>query len=171
VDLPAAGPATSDLPNPQPIRPTRSADVPAATPAAVVTMDVLVVEDHPINQQFLRQALERRGHRVVVAANGLEALEALERSWEGAPRFDIILMDILMEVMDGLEATRRIRQKEAVTGGHIPIVAVTACALDQDRDACFEAGMDDYLTKPVNLKELTRILARFAPGPPRPPEA
>jgi CheY-like chemotaxis protein len=73
-------------------------------------------------------------------------------------------MDLLMPEMDGLEATRRIRQMESATGAHLPIVAVTACATDNDRDACFEAGMDGYLTKPFNPQKLAEILQGFAPG-------
>jgi CheY-like chemotaxis protein len=71
-------------------------------------------------------------------------------------------MDVQMPVMDGLEATRRIRQQEAGSGRHLPIVAVTACALDADRQACLEAGMDEYLAKPVKLQDLFRILARIS---------
>ncbi len=124
------------------------------------SLDVLVVEDHPINQQLLRQSLERRNHRVTVVSNGAEALMALGDATD-SPHFDVILMDVLMPVMDGLEATRRIRQQEAGRGRHIPIVAVTACALDTDRQACLEAGMDEYLAKPVKLQDLFRILARI----------
>jgi len=144
-----------------PITVAADEDLPQAPPSQGPPLDVLVVEDHPINQQLLRQSLERRGHRVTVVSNGVEALEALGDP--GAPPpFEVILMDLMMPVMDGLEATRRIRQREAGSGRHIPIVAVTACALDKDREACFEAGMDDYLAKPVDVRELFRILERIA---------
>lgn len=135
-----------------------------STSSTALPLALLIVEDHPINRQLLCQALERRGHRVTVASNGLEALEALGDSLVGAPRFDAVVMDLLMPVMDGLEATRRIRQQEAGSGRHIPIVALTACAMDQDREACFEAGMDDYLTKPLKAQELARILERIPPS-------
>lgn len=138
-------------------------DLPPGSPLPTVPLDVLVVEDHPINQQLLRQSLERRGHRVTLASNGAEALQALGDPG-GPPPFEVVLMDVMMPVMDGLEATRRIRQREAGTGRHIPIVAVTACALDQDRDACLKAGMDEHLAKPVDIQELFRILGRVAAG-------
>ncbi len=100
---------------------------------------------------------------MTVVSNGLEAREALGDSLVGAPRFDAVVMDLLMPVMDGLEATRRIRQQEAGSGRHIPIVALTACAMDQDREACLEAGMDDHLTKPPKAQERARFLERVPP--------
>jgi signal transduction histidine kinase/ActR/RegA family two-component response regulator len=132
-------------------------------PAPARPLDVLVVEDHPVNQQLMRRVLEKWGHQVTLASNGEEALKALHASREAHP-FDVILMDLLMPVMDGLEATRSIRRLEQDSGRHIPIVAVTACALDQDREACLEAGMDDYLAKPVKSTELARVLERIPAG-------
>jgi signal transduction histidine kinase/ActR/RegA family two-component response regulator len=128
------------------------------------SLAVLIVEDHPINQQLLCLALERWGHRATVASNGQEALEALRGGQETPIHFDVVIMDLLMPVMGGLEATRRIRQLEASSGRHVPIVALTACALDQDREACLEAGMDHYLTKPLKIQELARFLSSLQPG-------
>lgn len=122
------------------------------------SLQVLVVEDHPVNQHLLRQILEKRGHRVVLVSNGAEALQAVGDHLEGPAPFDVVLMDLMMPVMGGLEATRRIRQLEEGRGRRTTIVAVTACALEEDRRACLEAGMDDHLPKPVKVKDLFRIL-------------
>jgi len=147
-------------------------DSPSTSPPPVAPLAILIVEDHPINQQLLRQTLEKWGHRVTVASNGVEALEALGDLQEAPPGFDVILMDLLMPVMDGLEATRRIRQLEGGSGRRIPIVAVTACAMDEDRDACLQAGMDDYLAKPVKIRELLKHLERIpSSGRTQPPQA
>jgi len=159
VELPAApeeGPGMPSLP----AAPGAGDEPPQGAVYPERPMDVLVVEDHPINQQLLRMSLERQGHRVTVASNGAEALQALGHCKE-APRFDVILMDIMMPVMDGLETTRRIRRLEAGSGRHIPIVAVTALTMDSDRQDCLEAGMDEYLAKPIKLQELFEILARL----------
>jgi signal transduction histidine kinase/CheY-like chemotaxis protein len=134
------------------------------TPVSAPPLDVLIAEDHPINQKLLRLTLEKRGHRVTVVSNGAEALQALDDHGKSSPHFDVVLMDLMMPVMDGLEATRRIRQMESGSGRRIPIVAVTACAMDSDRAACFEAGMDDYLAKPVDTRNLIKILASIPAG-------
>lgn len=136
---------------------------PPSGPSAAASLEVLVAEDHPVNQQLLRRTLEKWGHRVTVVANGEEVLEALEAHGEGRPRFDVILMDLLMPLMDGLETTRRIRRMETGSGRHIQIVAVTACAMETDRKACLEAGMDDYVAKPIKPRELAGILQRIPP--------
>ena len=125
---------------------------------------MLIAEDHPINQKLLRLTLEKRGHRVTVVSNGAEAVQALDDPGRNPPHFDVVLMDLMMPVMDGLEATRRIRQMESGSGRRIPIVAVTACAMDSDRAACFAAGMDDYLAKPVDTRNLVKILAGIPSG-------
>ena len=114
---------------------------------------VLVVEDNRINQVVATRLLERRGLLTQVANNGREALEMLKR--EPA---DLILMDIQMPVMDGHEATRTIREQEEATGAHIPIIALTAHAMKGDREKCLAAGMDDYLTKPVQGDQLYHAL-------------
>ncbi len=113
---------------------------------------VLVAEDNAVNQELAVRLLEKQGHTVAVAANGRQALEALEKA---APcGFDVVLMDVQMPEMDGFEATAAIRQKEKATGQHLPIVAMTAHALKGDRERCLAAGMDDYVAKPIQAKEL-----------------
>jgi CheY-like chemotaxis protein len=123
-------------------------------------LDVLLVEDHPINQKLATSLLERWGHRVRVADNGLLAVEAMrERS------FDIVLMDMMMPVMDGLDATRRIRAAETENSlPRTPIIAMTANAMQGDRESCLEAGMDDYLAKPIKSQELQQLLQQYGSG-------
>ncbi|NND99977.1 MAG: response regulator [Pirellulaceae bacterium] len=128
--------------------PTDSPEIPpASTPA-----HVLLVEDGLVNQKVASTMLEKRGHTVRVAKDGSEAIDALYGS--DAEKFDVVLMDMLMPVMDGLEATREIRKREQATGEHIRIVAMTANAMEGDLNVCLEAGMDDYLSKPVRPEEL-----------------
>ena len=114
---------------------------------------ILLAEDNLVNQKLAVRLLEKRGHSVVVAMNGLEALEALEH--EG---FDLVLMDVQMPEMSGLEATEAIRIKERETGRHIPIIAMTAHAMRGDRERCLEAGMDGYTTKPLSIGELVNTM-------------
>ena len=118
-------------------------------------LDVLLVEDHPVNQALAENLLERMGHRVVLAGDGLQALERLRER-----RFDLVFMDMMMPVLDGLEATRRFRAAEM--GPRTPIVAMTANALPADRQRCLEAGMDDYLAKPIVISEFERLVLRYA---------
>src|SRR3984885_12152732 len=108
---------------------------------------ILVAEDNPVNQQLALDLLDRRGHSAIVAENGREALSAIEKH-----KFDLVLMDVQMPEMGGLEATRAIRQKEQSKGGHVPIIAMTAHAMQGDRERCLEAGMDGYLSKPLDPK-------------------
>ncbi len=110
---------------------------------------ILVADDSATNRQLARRLLEKRGHTVEIAGNGLEAYEVL-----GAGEFDVVLMDVQMPVLDGLQATQRIRAREAKRGGHIPIVALTAHAMQGDRQRCLDAGMDAYVSKPFNAEEL-----------------
>jgi signal transduction histidine kinase/DNA-binding response OmpR family regulator len=117
------------------------------------TKRVLLAEDNAVNRQLVIGVLERRGHAVTVAHNGKEAVDALEHQ-----RFDLVLMDVQMPVMGGLEATRLIREREAAAGGHVPIVALTARAMKGDREMCLAAGMDDYLTKPIDRRDLLRVV-------------
>ena len=127
----------------------------AAKPVAAPPLRVLLVEDNVVNQKLASRLLERLGHSVVVAADGLEALAALERQ-----PVDVVLMDVQMPKMDGFEATAAIRQKERARGAErIPIVALTAHALQGDRETCLAAGMDAYLAKPVLRDDLARVLA------------
>ena len=110
---------------------------------------ILVVEDNAVNRKVAFHILEKQGHQVVEVENGKEALAALERHI-----FDLILMDVQMPVMDGFEATAAIRNKEKTSGAHIPIIALTAHAMKGDRDRCLQAGMDDYICKPLDPKEV-----------------
>ena len=109
-----------------------------------------------VNSRFVEKLLERRGHRVQVAANGRLGVEA-----SAAANFDLILMDVQMPEMDGLAATRAIRERERTTGVHAPIVALTAHASSEDRERCLAAGMDDYLTKPLRVPLLDAILEQL----------
>jgi PAS domain S-box-containing protein len=122
-----------------------------------VGLQVLVAEDNPVNQRLALLLLEKLGHRAEVVANGAEALAALEHE-----RYDVILMDVQMPEMDGLEATRRIHERWA--GARPRIVAVTAGARSEDRERCLAAGMDDYLSKPIRPEELSAALAAVAPA-------
>jgi PAS domain S-box-containing protein len=108
---------------------------------------VLLAEDNPVNQELVVQLLTRRGHTVIVAENGRQAIASLERH-----PFDLVLMDVQMPEMGGLDATQAIRDKEKSTGGHIPIFAMTAHAMQGDRERCLAAGMDGYLAKPIEPK-------------------
>lgn len=110
---------------------------------------ILLAEDGIVNQQVASRLLESRGHTVVLVNNGAEALAALERS-----KFDLVLMDVQMPVMDGFDATAAIRGKEQATGRHIPIIAMTAHAMKGDRERCLAAGMDGYISKPIHANAL-----------------
>ncbi len=131
---------------------------------AGVSLHVLLVEDHPVNQRLATQLLERWGHRVTLADNGERALALLADA-----RFDLILMDMMMPVLDGLEATRRYRATEQ--GPRTPIVAMTAKAMQGDRERCLAAGMDDYLSKPLDLRAFQRLVHRYASAASAPAEA
>ena len=114
---------------------------------------VLVAEDNRVNQMVTSRLLEKHGFHTFLANNGREALEILQ--WEAV---DMVLMDVQMPVMDGLEATRRIREMEKKTGVHLPILAMTAKALQGDREQCLGAGMDGYIAKPVESKQLLQAI-------------
>jgi signal transduction histidine kinase/ligand-binding sensor domain-containing protein/ActR/RegA family two-component response regulator len=120
-------------------------------------MKILVVEDNRVNQALILALLRKRGHTTAVAGNGVEALAAIERDL-----FDLVLMDIQMPEMDGLEAVRRIRKAETSTGLRLPVVAMTAQAMAGDREAILAAGMDDYLEKPIQLARLDAVLSRIS---------
>jgi PAS domain S-box-containing protein len=121
-------------------------------------LSVLVVEDNSVNQLLASRLLEKRGHRVVMTANGREALEALAKD-----KFDLVLMDVQMPEMDGLQATRLIREREKQKpdGFRQPVIALTAHAMKGDQERCLAAGMDGYLTKPILAEELDAILETF----------
>jgi len=132
-----------------PIEPLRPE--PPARPARI-----LLAEDNIVNQRLALRVLEKAGHRVVVAGNGKEACEACRDQ-----AFDLVLMDVQMPDMGGLEATAAIRDGERGTHAHVPIIAMTAHAMKGDRERCLEAGMDDYLSKPVHAGELLAMLDKF----------
>ena len=125
---------------------------------------ILLAEDHRVNQKVATRMLERAGHTVQIANNGQEALTAL-----GTGEFDLVLMDVQMPELDGLSATTAIREREIATGGHVPIIAMTAHAMTGDRERCLQAGMDDYISKPVQPESLhakiADVMARYGrPG-------
>jgi CheY-like chemotaxis protein len=123
-------------------------------------LSILVAEDNPINALLMRSLLTKLGHSAVITDNGEEALESwLSAKSAGAP-YDLVLMDIQMPQLDGIETTKRIREREAgQPGRHTPILALTANTLVEDRYACFEAGMDGFLIKPLDREKLTEALA------------
>ncbi|MBS1871916.1 MAG: response regulator [Acidobacteria bacterium] len=124
-------------------------------------LEVLLAEDNVVNQRLVVRILEKSGHRVTVASNGAEAVAAMNGS-----NFDVVLMDVQMPEMDGFEATAAIRKHENVAGRHTPVVAMTAHAMQGDREKCLEAGMDAYLSKPVKASDLQALLAQLHdPGP------
>jgi signal transduction histidine kinase/ActR/RegA family two-component response regulator len=126
---------------------------PGAQPAR--QLRVLLAEDHPVNRQLATKLLEREGHIVVTAENGREALQALT-----AGAFDVVLMDVQMPVMNGIEATEALRRSERGSGRHIPVVALTANAMKGDKERYLKSGMDDYLSKPIRRNDLTATLQR-----------
>jgi len=121
---------------------------------------LLLAEDNLVNQRLVIRLLEKRGHEVVVANNGKEALRLLDES--GGPPFDAVLMDVQMPEMDGYEATAAIRSKDEVSGNHTPIIAMTAHAMTGDSERCLEAGMDGYVSKPIRIEHLIGELRRCA---------
>jgi two-component system, sensor histidine kinase and response regulator len=116
-------------------------------------LQILLVEDNPVNRKLATRMLEKMGHAVRIACNGKEALGSIEKE-----RFDVVFMDVQMPEMDGLEATRAIRDRERIVGGHIPVIAMTAHAMKGDRERCLESGMDGYVSKPINSHELFETL-------------
>lgn len=125
---------------------------------SLAKLKILLVEDNLVNQKLAVGVLGKQGHEVTIANNGREAIDI----WQEHP-FDLILMDVQMPVMDGLQATQKIRELEKETGQHIPVIAMTARAMEGDRQECLESGMDDYLAKPIRIKELAQRLSRIVP--------
>jgi signal transduction histidine kinase/CheY-like chemotaxis protein len=119
---------------------------------------VLLAEDNAVNQTLAVILLQKEGHRVVVAGNGREALDALDRQ-----PFDLVLMDVQMPELDGLEATAALRRKERATGTHVPVIAMTAHAMKGDRERCLQAGMDGYVSKPIQPQELWEAIGFLVP--------
>ncbi len=129
--------------------PQATSTSPAGQSSPPISRRILVAEDGPVNQKVAINLLERRGHDVVLVENGAEAVAAVE---EGS--FDVVLMDVEMPQMDGIQATRAIRQREQKTGQRVPIIAVTAHAMKGDRERFLEAGMDGYIAKPLEVNQL-----------------
>lgn len=137
-------------------------------PVEASGLHILVAEDNRVNQRVITRILQKQGHRVTVANNGKEALMTLIKD-----AYDLVLMDVQMPEMDGLEATQAVRIQEAHRGNHTPIVAMTAHAMTGDRERCLSAGMDDYITKPLQSEDLARVIANLQEGvftPQAPPQ-
>jgi signal transduction histidine kinase/ActR/RegA family two-component response regulator len=124
---------------------------------SLIKLHVLLAEDNPVNQRLAIRMLEKRGHDVDAVANGLEALRALERK-----TYDLVLMDVQMPELDGLETTAKIRIAESAGCRHQPVVALTANAMSGDEQLCRAAGMDGYLTKPIQPEKLDEVLEKYA---------
>ena len=140
-----AAPAAAVVPKPEPA---------IRTDFSSPRLEILLAEDNPMNQLLAVRVLERAGHAVAVVNTGVEALSAL-----ASKRFDLILMDVHMPEMNGLDATRAIRANESETGGHVRIIAMTAAAMTGDREQCVAAGMDDYIAKPISIRKLVDLIA------------
>jgi len=144
-------------------RRTRAAS--PARPSAVAKrkLHVLVAEDNAVNRKLVLTLLRRRGHQVTAVANGRQAVDAIQSP--RSPAFDVVLMDLQMPEMGGFEATQAIRTSEMPGGRRVPIIALTAHAMQGDRERCLQAGMDGYLSKPVDVDELLAAVERFGrPG-------
>jgi CheY-like chemotaxis protein len=125
---------------------------------------ILLVEDNAMNQLVATKILEKLGYTVEVAENGREALEAIAGNSVAGTAFDAVLMDCQMPEMDGYEATRQLRRLEGDDGRRLPVIAMTAAAMDGDRERCLAAGMDDYVTKPVRSVAVDSVLAQWIDG-------
>jgi osomolarity two-component system sensor histidine kinase NIK1 len=123
-------------------------------------MDILLVEDNPLNQKVVTFSLRKYNYRVTAVMYGREAIELVKTK-----KFDLILMDIMLPEMDGFEVTKYIRKYEEESGTikKIPIIALTANALDNDRDKCYSAGMNEYLSKPFTSEDLIGVIDKFFP--------
>ena len=121
---------------------------------------MLVVEDNAVNQRLVKRMLEKLGCRVDLAGTGREAV-----TMASTDRYDIVFMDCFMPELDGYAATLELRQREIPGGPRLPVIALTANAMVEDRARCLAAGMDDYLSKPVRIEELSAMLKRWAPSP------
>jgi CheY-like chemotaxis protein/HPt (histidine-containing phosphotransfer) domain-containing protein len=135
-----------------------AAPPPPSAPFSAPLRPILVVEDNPVNQQVLTEALEQLGYSSHVVDNGQLAIEALERG-----DYPLVMMDCQMPVLDGYQATAEIRRRQ-VAGAHVPIIAVTAHAFEGEREKALAAGMDDYVTKPLTHAALREVLRRWWPA-------
>jgi CheY-like chemotaxis protein len=131
---------------------------PGSAPA-VAPLRILLAEDDEFSAQLMDKLLGRRGHRVRLASNGREAL-----ALAGQGSFDLMLLDMHMPELDGLEVVRRVRERERVAGGHLPVIALTARSRKEDRERCLAAGVDDFLTKPVSVADLLAAIDRVVPA-------
>ena len=122
-------------------------------------LNILLVEDNLLNQRIVTFSLKKFNHDVIIANNGLEALDRFRER-----KFHLILMDIMMPVMDGLEATIKIREEEELTGAEkrTPIIALTANTMDNDRDKCISYGMDEFMSKPFDIERLKKIILELS---------
>jgi CheY-like chemotaxis protein len=126
-------------------------------PSAIGGLNLLLAEDNVVNQLLMQRLLTKRGHRVTIADTGKAVLAALERD-----SFDLVFMDVQMPELDGFQATAEIRRLEANSSERLPIIALTAHAMTGDRERCLAAGMDGYMTKPINPKELDEMLKGYS---------
>lgn len=138
---------------------SRIGDFPEVSPVPPVTLSILLVEDLPANQKVARTVLEKRGHHVTVASNGRVALDQIQSE---ESTFDVVLMDIQMPVMDGIQATGAIRSLADPAVAQIPIIAMTAHAMQGDRESCLAAGMDSYISKPLEASRLIELVESIA---------
>ena len=122
------------------------------------SLKILLVEDNVLNQRVVTFSLKKYNHEVTIANNGLEAVELFREN-----KYDVILMDLMMPVMDGLEATVKIREEEEINNSdrRIPIIAITANTMDNDRDTCISYGMDDFMSKPFDIEKLHEIFSEL----------
>jgi two-component system, sensor histidine kinase and response regulator len=125
-------------------------------------LNILLAEDNAVNRVLAQRLLQKQGHTVTSVNNGIEALQLWEENQ--SRQFDTILMDVQMPEMDGLQAATRIRERELGTGAHIPIIAVTAHAMKGDRERCLAAGMDGYISKPINPAEFAKVIQLTVPA-------
>src|SRR5260370_24011436 len=144
--------------------PATGLSAPASVATSARPLRVLFAEDNPVNQRLITGLLAKQGHRVVVVDNGAAAVQAVR-----AQAFDLVVMDVQMPEMSGFAATASIRELERGTGRRVPILAMTARAMKGDREECLKAGMDGYLSKPIQSGQLSEAVAAIASGAPPTP--
>jgi PAS domain S-box-containing protein len=142
------------------VRRERKEPSPARTPARALR--ILVAEDHPVNRKLVTTLLTKRGHTVLAVDNGRSAVDAVVAA--ARKPFDVVIMDVQMPIMSGFEASAAIREHERSSGAHLPIVALTAHAMQGDRERCLQAGMDGYLSKPIDVERLLATIEEFGSG-------